>query len=230
MERWFRKRYESKLEEYWGPGCIAILLRGDIWTIRYPFILAAETGADLIFHTGSAADLSSVKKQQAEHLAVNICEAVEGLPAALASALTTPEQQLLLEDFMRGWKALMELESHSAERLMRSAAGSLADAVFNLTSEAPNWGFSKWASLQVVEKALKGYLERKGAGFDRIHDLGKLAAAATTAGLPGLSPNLLAAVQCPAGVRYGEITVSRDEALAAHRASLELIQVIAPAP
>ena len=65
--------------------------------------------------------------------------------------------------------------------------------------------------------------------FEKVHNLTKLSALTATAGLHEADQQLLAAVQCSAGVRYGEEVVSVAEAVAAHHAALELSWYLAEA-
>ena len=61
----------------------------------------------------------------------------------------------------------------------------------------------------------------------RTHSLEGLFDQATRLGLPAPPRQYLTDVQCPAGVRYGEVAVTVDEAVKAHLASLELGDVAA---
>ena len=56
--------------------------------------------------------------------------------------------------------------------------------------------------------------------FEHIHNLKKLAEKAKSLGLIGIPEKHLDLIQCPAGVRYGDITVSLIDAIQAHHASL----------
>lgn len=112
---------------------------------------------------------------------------------------------------------------------VREVVGDFDAAVNHLIEHSPQPGLSKWASLQVVEKLLKAYISTKGGSVEFIHKLQKLANEAVKLGLPEPPKDYIDLVQCPAGVRYGQIPVSVDEALLAHHISLELCEGIARA-
>ena len=91
----------------------------------------------------------------------------------------------------------------------------------------PEYGVSRWNSLQAVEKFLKTYLQEKRRPFPKSHDLHKLAALANDVGYGGLVPAMSNAVQCGAGVRYGGEPSSRERAVLAHKMAVMLCWKIA---
>lgn len=99
-------------------------------------------------------------------------------------------------------------------------------AVHYLTAPTPNFGLAKWSALQATEKALKGFSQILTGQHRRGHNLSLVAAEAAAAGLPAEVNEHLPTIQCDASVRYGEIPVTRSEALAAHHASLQVMRII----
>lgn len=88
------------------------------------------------------------------------------------------------------------------------------------------FGESKWASLQAAEKTLKAAIALQGETFPYSHDLTRLATRLIEAGVPVAVQPLVDAIQCTPGIRYGEEACSEAEALAAHQASLELVNTL----
>lgn len=88
------------------------------------------------------------------------------------------------------------------------------------------FGEAKWASLQAAEKVLKAAIDRSGAKYRFTHGLSCLCKTLADTGLHFDADNQIAAIQCKPAIRYGEETCTRNEALAAHRASLELVNIL----
>ncbi|MDG5748549.1 HEPN domain-containing protein [Qipengyuania sp. XHP0207] len=112
---------------------------------------------------------------------------------------------------------------------MYHARGDVKVAVSNLMDRGGRYGESKWASLQAGEKVLKAAISLSGATYGHTHDLDKLCRALTDTGIQFDAARQIAAIQCTPGIRYGDEACSREEALAAHHASLELVNILSAA-
>jgi hypothetical protein len=126
--------------------------------------------------------------------------------------------------------AYVALHAVSDVQFVNEVQGDLDAVVSHLVAHKSQLGLSKWASLQAVEKILKAYIVTKDQTMDvkKIgHKLGELAVAAENLGLPAIPNGYIADVQCSAGVRYGEVAVSVEEAGIAHLISLEVCEVAA---
>jgi HEPN domain-containing protein len=110
--------------------------------------------------------------------------------------------------------------------LMFIARGDVEAAVNGLMARGGRYGESKWASLQAAEKVLKAAIDRAGAKYGFTHGLAGLCKTLADTGLDFNADAQVAAIQCKPGIRYGEEPCTRDEALAAHRASLELVNIL----
>jgi hypothetical protein len=111
--------------------------------------------------------------------------------------------------------------------LVPEARGNIANAVDLLFSTPPQFGFSKWESLQATEKVLKAFILAKGAKFKFTHILEDLALPAELLGLPPIPRRELREIQCSPEVRYGTIDVAPREAVKAHQAAVSVCGGIA---
>jgi HEPN domain-containing protein len=109
---------------------------------------------------------------------------------------------------------------------MRIAKGDVATAISNLMARPGRFGESKWASLQAAEKVLKAAIELAGGNFGKVHDLEKLFAQLAAVGTRVDPKPYADAIQCKPGIRYGEEACTLDEALDAHRRSLDLVNAL----
>ena len=107
-------------------------------------------------------------------------------------------------------------------KLVPEARGNLTNAVELLFSTPPQYGLSKWESLQAAEKVLKAFISAKGAKFKFTHILEDLALRAELLGLPLIPRAELRDIQCSPQVRYGDIPVTSREAVKAHQAALSV--------
>lgn len=100
-------------------------------------------------------------------------------------------------------------------------------AVMHLTAPQPNFGQSRWSSLQMCEKFMKGMIKIvSGTDAKWVHNLSELYNALALS-IPGLNlSHLLPDIQCTAAVRYGEATSTREQAYSAHKCSLLLVRAL----
>lgn len=228
IQRWFEERYGERLEFYWGPGRMAFLLRGDLWTFRYP-LLGVWPGDEITFHTGSPRDLAVLAAKGPGALAYDVCTSIEQCPPALASSLTEAEQDEVLRLFMLGFGALNKMSQHAEIALVRHALSDHDAAVAYLTAATASPNQSKWASLQASEKMFKAYIASRKKAFPRTHNLRTLATVAAPLGLGGFTLPQLDLIQCDPSIRYDATSVSREDAVSAHQTSLHVSGRIAEA-
>jgi hypothetical protein len=157
----------------------------------------------------------------------NILNSVEDLPDGLAAALSHDELDTVASFFMCAGEAVCALEEILDQPFVTEARDDLRSAVEHLFSTpSANCGFSKWSSLQFIEKLLKAFLQTRSTAYRLTHNLSELADLVEQNGLVVDRTGLLA-VQCAAAVRYNSRSVSMADALAAHHHSLSLCRDIA---
>src|SRR6266508_3414272 len=135
---------------------------------------------------------------------LNLLQVIEGTTPAALTALPGLDLQALLELVKNGFDAFMALV-----HVPRPVIADANSAVAQVMSRSPSPGLSKWASQQMVEKMLNGYVERKGGDAKRArrggthpHDLVPRIAEALRCGLAAPDPADVKRVECTAHVRY----------------------------
>lgn len=220
---WMRKRYGDRLKLPFTLGRVVFPLRGSLYIVNCPVVL------------GSArfiCDPATFGKRR-ETLGVhtmpicNVVDLVEALTVDLARSLTAEEVVKLGLVHASAMAAFVSLHGIVDVQFVSEALGDLDAAVNHLVEHKPQAGLSKWASLQAVEKLVKGYIATKGGGIERHHRLEDHVADAVKLGLPQPPKQYISDVQCPAGVRYGQPVITTDDALSAHLISLEMCEVAA---
>ena len=214
---WYESRYGDRLKIHFGPGSVVLLIRGDPWRIVLPRIFGVVT-------VTCDPDLKKYRNASC----VSILNCIEDFPAGLAAKLTPDERKEILLLFTSSLDTLQQLEGITDKPYIKEAIADLESAVSQVFARPPQYGLSKWSSLQFVEKLLKSFLELKKAKVPRHHGLAKIAQEAQSVGLGSVNSDLLSKVQCSAGVRYGEVPVTLEEAIAVHHATLYLCRQLVP--
>lgn len=226
IHRWYDQRYGDRLKTEVGPGNIALEIRGEAWKARLPLVYGAvEIVADRQLSTEP--NPAGIRAGRGDKIpTLNVLDTIESLPQALATSLTDEELGGLFHDFLFDFDVLQELHSRTSnDALLQAAFTDLDVAVEKLVGNKRDYGQSRWSSLQFTEKALKSALQRANVQFSRTHALSKLATLGRDHGVFSVDDDLLANIQCTAGIRYGGRPATLDQALTAHRAS---IRVVAP--
>lgn len=224
IDAWYQKKYGDRLKIDFSPGNVAIIIRGDPWKIRLPLLYGAFK-----FVFGPFADKGE-KTPEHDPEAVNPLRWIEGFTSDLSKSLSKEEMKAIAGFIIFALQTTERLVRVQHERYLPEARADLEMAVSNLFLTHPNYGQSKWASLQFTEKLFKCFLTVKEVSFVRKgrkgHDLAELAKLSANNGLQGMKPEIVNNIQCPGGVRYGEVEVDLAEAIRAHHASLIACSIV----
>lgn len=225
VHEWYKKRYGDRLKLDASPGSAAIIIKNDPWLIEFPAIFGE---VKCIFDP----NLEKYNKISSTSGVLNPLTCIQGFTSDYASSLSRDEMLQLAAFFKSTLDTLLrlfEFEKIFKFPYISEARADLRSAVTHIFSNPPHFGQSKWASLQLTEKLLKCFLKQKNVSFPKKHDLEKLANLASQNGLPAIPPGVIQEIQCPAGVRYGEIPVTLNEAIIAHHSSLKVCPELIPA-
>jgi hypothetical protein len=214
---WYELVYGDRLKIDFSPGKMVLTIEGDLYLLALPRIY----GAVHFFATRQFLERKSfVTRGPAGS---NILQLIETLTPIKAATLSDQTLDHITKDFKLALEAHDLLESSQDHSLIRIARGDIQTAVNNLMDSADRFGESKWASLQAAEKILKATIELEGAKFKFGHELETFCEQLDRLGISCEWAPLISKIQCGAGIRYGEMTCTRDEALEAHQASLGLV-------
>lgn len=197
INSWFVRKYGDRLKQRNAIGTMVIEIRHDPFLMVFPIVYG-------------------------ENQQVNPLEYVEGATAYFLNSLTNDELDEIKQLFGFGYDAYQEMEVLPSEAL-----ADIEIAINQIMQPKPEPGLSKWASLQTAEKTLKAFIKKQNASFPFKHNLDELEKQCQALGMPPLPTGLLAKIQCPAGVRYGEVSVTLTEAIVAHQASLKVCKLVA---
>jgi hypothetical protein len=225
---WFKSVYGERLNTDFNRGYSAVMIRGDLYQLRF---LTFFGTAVIVSRPDWIGRRMERRERNGEMLPViNLLEHhIAGMTPDNARRLTIQECDELTNAYSRMESALTALETAEtgSNVLITEIVDDLKAAASHLLSEPPNYGFSRWSSLQATEKIIKSYVVCKGSVPDRHHSLSKLCQAAYNLGLPLQESAKIAAIQCSAEVRYDSSRATKEEAVAAHYASLEICATVA---
>lgn len=220
---WMRKRYGERLKLSFTLGRVVVPLRGSLYAIRCPVVYGSVRFVCEPGRFGQPRPSIGVRTVPT----CNVIDLIDDFTTGLAQSLTAEEVVKIGLAHTSAMAAHIAVHAISDVQFATEAIGDLDAAVRNLMEHKPQAGLSKWASLQAVEKLLKAYITATGGTVQRHHRLGDHVGDAVKRGLPPPPKRYIVDLQCPAGVRYGQIAVSVEEANIAHLISLEMCEVAA---
>jgi hypothetical protein len=222
---WFTKQYGDRLRGNLDFGSTVAEIRHDLYSLRFPRLYGEQiVHCDPLLPSTYFGQRLSKKGQ----LRGNLLDHLAGGTPDFVSSLTVEECNNLIDVYARGFVGLSRMHDAEKAPFAKEALDDLHQSAAQLTAYSPNYGFSRWASLQATEKLLKSFITVCGQTPRKSHNLADLASTATSLGLPSPSSSLLRDIQCDAAVRYSAASVGKAEALRAHYATLSLCSDIAP--
>ncbi len=215
IHRWYQENYGERLMIDPCPGQVVVPIDADLYLLRVPRLFGEVTFV-------AVREFLDTPKIARGPVTQNIVQLLDGMTPARASRLSDGTLRKLSAIFEPVLLSFYTLESTNHE-LMYIARGDVATAVAKLMDRSDRYGESKWASLQAAEKVLKAAISLHGQSFKFTHGLKQLNNTAKAAGIDIGDSAIFDLIQCKPGIRYGEEPCSRNEALLAHHASLDLV-------
>lgn len=222
---WFNEVYgeKGKLDPA-SSRQVAVLANGDIWALKLPLVWGSIIPA-------VSRELKNNKNKIAKDpIVFNPVNNLRDITQRRLNLFSDDDLNEVYGLFIVGLDVLKgfdHFEKHSI--LFLQAKSDLTAAVMHLTAQSPNFGQSRYSSLQFAEKFMKGLLQVIGEGEPKkIHDLlalhNELAKSIHSLDLK----DLIEDIQCTAAARYEEES-SLEQAYTAHKASLLLVRALSSA-
>lgn len=218
IHRWYTENYGDRLKTNPCPGRMVVYVDGDMYELHVPRIFGS---VNFVLTRAWLANPGVGRGP----VTCNIVQLLEELTPSKAARLSDSALATIEKAFQTALPAAYTLES-TKHRLMSIARGDVEVAVNNLMARGGRYGESKWASLQAAEKVLKAAIDLGGGKLKFTHELTELTQILADSGLVFDAHAQVAAIQCKPAIRYGDELCSRDEALSAHQASLELVNIL----
>ncbi|MBW1716483.1 MAG: hypothetical protein JRJ77_11790 [Deltaproteobacteria bacterium] len=214
--KWYERSYGDRVKMDFALGRMAILIEGDVWTLRFPRIFGS------VKFIVSQSGVSDSLRFNGKPAVYNVLDAVENLPRTRIPRLPDNELEHIYQKFQFGFRAFGILDGSAKYPLIRFALADIATSVEHFFGSKESFGLSKWSSLQAAEKLFKAAIELAGGRYSNTHKLDRLSRESEAVGLTGDWGALIPHIQCSPGIRYGEEPCDRDAAIVAHHAVLGL--------
>ena len=153
---------------------------------------------------------------------INPFNLIENCTPRLLHSLSKDELASIANQIMQHYKIYANFRS-----LQTICISELKTAIDKILDRNPEYGLSRWASLQAAEKAIKEFIRSKGKKVERTHKLNNLIQVAKPLGLPDINETLVNQVQCTAAVRYPEEPSTIKQAYTAYCAALNICNQVA---
>jgi hypothetical protein len=216
--QWYEHRYGDRTKQDFSQGTIAVPIRDDIYIVKLPLVYGAVS-----FHADRERQAGSSNIFQGQRK-FNVLDAFKDLADGLRQALTDEELLHIHSLFVFALSTMLRARSLAKDdQLISLALTDVSTAANHLSDNQREYGLSKWASLQAAEKSLKYAIQSQTGTHPHGHNLQKLYEDAESHGLTHDLQDAITHIQCSAGVRYGEESVSRGSALDAHHASIVVL-------
>lgn len=223
---WYKERYGDLIKaDFSEKAKVAVLADGDIWEMRIP----------LIFGTA----VIEVKRHIPKHshnligtqvLDINACASLTGITEGRLQHFSDTDLNEVYGLFVIGLDVREAFNRfRKADPMFAAAEDDWFAAVGHMTNQSPNWGQSRWSSLQMTEKFMKGMIAIIGEhAVPRVHKLKELHDILARSIRSIDFQHLIADIQCDASVRYNDPRTpsTRQQAYASHKASLLVIRVL----
>lgn len=216
----FSAIYGQRLEVEWMRGLVPVRIGHDLYKLKIPLIFGSWP---------ISCDLQTMGLARNTGGPINVLNCIEGLTTTKASKLGLSECRELVLTLVEFHNLFWAINRNELKPRLTDVRAEIDAAIMHLFPPRPHSGLSKWASLQATEKMLKMFLRSKGVAYKFSHDLMYLLELAENCGLPSISRTNVALIQTVGAARYGEITVSQSEAMAAYYASVRVCGLIAEA-
>jgi hypothetical protein len=216
---WFDARYGDRLKVDWGPGETVIVIRRDAYRLVLPRVCGTVYAVcDRSKHGQPDAYPRNV---------LNVLDCIDDLQPSLCAQLSLHELFQVTSEVIKATQLFMAIEPILSIGFGPKVRADLRASVSDVVSQTPDYGNSRWHSLQAAEKAIKTYLDKKSVSYPTRgkggHDLALLAGLASANGLK--NGKHIRNANCSPNVRY-EAPSTFEEACNAHWAARAICALV----
>ena len=228
---WCDRMYGDRLKGNFENGYSMVLVKGDTCKLHNWFV----AGMHAVVCESKPIGQNVKRDSPFGRIGIyNLLEGwIDGVTPALAMRVSEDERKEILRVYsimsaaFAGLDNVRAVQGQANSPYIKEATDDLKVSVDSCLQRNPNYGQSKWASLQAAEKMIKSCIGKFGGTVKFNHDLSQQCANLTTASGVMVESRLVTAIQCKAEVRYDSKLVDKAGALAAHYAALEVCGALA---
>jgi hypothetical protein len=221
--QWMKDRYGKRMNIPM-PGQTMVVIRGDPYRVRLPIAMGSF---NLVCDPRSLGKLETMIGVSSPPI-LNALNLIEGLTANLTQSLVQSELEDILSDIAPALRYVMILIMMKNGPMREQANNDIISSVDDVLRIPPDFGGSRWHSLQAVEKFLKSLLTLSNIRYptgNQGHNLTLLAGLGH--GPVRIEQPLLDDATCSAAVRYSDVPSTLLDAHRAHRSAICICEKIA---
>ncbi|MFO1397527.1 MAG: hypothetical protein U1F48_10750 [Burkholderiales bacterium] len=226
--KWYEEAYGDQLKTDMALGSAPVVLGNAVWELRAKrywgpvrYFVDRDLGNRGVTVGGRGVDSS-----------FNVLCAVEKLPQGLADRLSDAALAHMFQFYISTLHSLEWANQLPDTPLLSMAVTDYLESTAAVIGG--RYGQARWAAEQAVEKTMKGVLDvgdkRFPTGGAKGHDLEHLRGLLQEELGIVVPPGAVVAANCSADVRYGKVTSSQAEALAANHSVLEVFHHFSKSP
>lgn len=222
---WYQKTYGKKLAIDLSLAHIVVIIKNEPYKLSLPLVPNIHN-VNIFFDYSFVKYPKNLNKHQIKGDTFNVANQIENITPMQAQSLNITDINTLLDTFEVYHKLFYDFKFHpiySKLEFKNEILQDLRKSTNSITSIEPNFGYSKWESLQFTEKLIKSFISYKGDKFPKSHNLIK----DLNPKINNLIPNqILEQIECSPSIRYNSREVSLNDAILAHNQSLKVFKLI----
>lgn len=217
IKNWCDEQYGEKQKISSDMGSVIVKIHGYKWEIRIVLVVFMKNKFRLVYK-----DIDDTDWNEGNITILNMRRMFVNLPVGLAKKIKDEDLKNEKDILSMAICAINFFKKIENFKFIKEALVDFIAVRSELMKSRGSFGQSRWSTLQFIEKLLKSYLDFKKAKIKQTHNVISLANDASDNDMSLLNVNDLTIVNCNAGVRYGEIPCTEQEAIEAHYASIRI--------
>lgn len=217
IHNWYDKTYGNRTKHDFSLGKIVLMIQNTPWQMNIPLVY----GGIIPIIDISLANRTSNKITSKGLPEFNILTCIQNITKDFAGRLSNSELTYIYKRFMIALDVCHALRNRRGAQYMSQAHSDLLASVEHIMRVNPEFGQSRWSTLQLIEKYVKSLLVHHNIQFPYSH---------TIESLLNLLPiqeehdysQFIEKIQCSSRVRYGEEISNLTQAINAHENAMNL--------
>lgn len=195
---WFDERYGDQTKIDIGPGHTVVIIKGDAYRVALPRVYGrVRFIADPVNHGKDV--YPSLATSGSAPATANVLDIIVDLQPGFSRTLSPEELGDLTREISSMTVKFQTIENIYKLPLGKEVKGDLVASVDRFFQNPPQYGLSRWDSLQVAEKCMKAYLSSTELPFPKGrggHNLSKLMQLVSQHSKVRFPQHLVGYVQC----------------------------------
>jgi len=224
IDKWYHDKYGDLLKIDFSPASYVVLVNGDAFEAKMPRIYGKVR---ILANRDLTKEYTKISSSSDDLPCCNYLRCIKGLTQKIANQISDEEIIKLVNEFMINHTSINIFENFiDRYEYFHEGFSDYKESVKLILEQKPNYGLSKWETLQFIEKIFKGILKKNNIRPAYTHKLDELNDLLNNKiGIPIDSENIKA-ISCSPDVRYDKSLVNKADAINAHKKSLLVLSIV----